>query len=101
MRPFAAGWWQRADQKPEDVEEYAGPANRRMRRAMGFRGPAFKHPGGIAVPRYIRRHYLPNLFALTEYPNYEPVGPGVFNRRQRKARARIQRLTAQKGLLDQ
>lgn len=72
-------------------------ANRAQRRALGFRGPAFRHTVGF-VPRYVMRHYLPNLFALNDYPNFDPVGPGVFTRRQRKARARIMRAMARRGM---
>jgi hypothetical protein len=62
--------------------------NRTGRRARGFRGPKFEKGGGRSyfVPRYIRRHYDADSFRFGN------------TRRQRKVRARVTRLVAQKGL---
>lgn len=79
-------WFARVDKQREEVEQDAGPANRRMRRAMGFRGPAFKHPGLNPITRYVIRHYVPAEFSQPR------------TRRQRKVRARILRAIARRGL---
>jgi hypothetical protein len=61
--------------------------NRATRRRFGWRGPVdpnwVQHESSVFVPRYVRRHH----------------SEASTTRRQRKARARIRRLVAQKGIL--
>lgn len=72
------------------------PGNRAERRSRGHRGRAVApQPAATFVPRYVRRHYA----QVMAVPFRWRTRPGEQGRRERRVRARVERITARYQLV--